>query len=158
MSARNGNTALARTAITIVLALGAFPNPLTATDSVPDPCTLITVAEIEAIVGKLKGPPKSGDAKNGDISCEFTVAKDLSWVEIRLHDGSFESIRKRLGGKNPTPLPEFGRDAFLNENFEDLSADLLAKKGDLILRVSIPKGPAAGSQTKAIMRKALPRL
>ena len=35
-------------------------------------------------------------------------------------------------------LPEFGQDAFVNPDFEG-SADLYAKKGPLILRVSMPR-------------------
>jgi len=54
-------------------------------------------------------------------------------------------------------LPEFGSDAFVNPDFEG-SADLYAKKGSLILRVSMPKGPQSIDAVKAIARKAMPRL
>ena len=37
-------------------------------------------------------------------------------------------------------------------------ADLYAKKGTLVLRVSMPKGPQAVESVKAIARKALARL
>jgi hypothetical protein len=45
----------------------------------------------------------------------------------------------------------------VNPDFED-SADLYAKKGSLILRVTMPKGPQSVEAVKAIARKALARL
>jgi hypothetical protein len=132
------------------LAVGAAP-------SIPDPCKLITVAELEQIVGPLKGAPKPGDIASGDVSCEYTPAKGASWINISLHDGELNSWRRRNGGQNPVSLPEFGKDAFVNPDFEG-SADLYATKGGLILSVSMPMGPAAVDRVKAIARRALSHL
>jgi len=123
----------------------------------PDPCKLVTVAEMQQIVGPLNGAPKGTDPKSGEISCSYTPAKGPSFVEITLHDGDLASWKKRNGGKNPMALPEFGADAFVNPDFEGW-ADLYAKKGGLILRVTMPKGPQSVEAVKAIARKALPRL
>ena len=125
--------------------------------AVPDPCKLVTVSEVEQIVGALKGSPKPGDAKAGDISCEYAPVKGPAWMEIRLHDGELASWKSRNGGKSPVSLPELGKDAFANPDSEG-SADVFAKKGALILRVSMPKGPTAIEQLKAIAQKALSRL
>jgi len=125
--------------------------------AVPDACALITVTELAQIVGPLKGNPKPGDIKAGDISCEYTPAKEPAWIAIRLHDGELGYWKSRNGGKNPVSLPELGKDAFVNPDFEG-SADLYAKKGTLILVVSMPKGPTAVDRVKAIARKALSRL
>jgi len=132
--------------------------PLFAGRSVPDPCKLITVAELEAIVGKISMGPKPADPNSGEVSCEYTVAKDSSWLMINLHEGNFDAMRKSFGGKSPVSVPELGKDAFLNESYVDFSAELFVKKGDLALRVSMPKGPAAPDKIKAIAKKALPRL
>jgi hypothetical protein len=140
----------------LTLAAG-HPAPLAAAPP-PDPCKLITVAELEPIVGKLKGGPKPGDARAGDISCEFTTAKDAAWIQIRLHEGSFDIMKRSFGGKTPQPVPELGADAFVNGSYEGFSAELFARKGPLVLRVSMPKGPASVDAIKAIARKALPRL
>jgi len=48
---------------------------------VPDPCTLVTAAELQAIVGGLKGAPKPGDAGAGDISCEYASASGPRWIQ-----------------------------------------------------------------------------
>ncbi len=124
---------------------------------IPDPCTLVSLAEIQQIVGPLDGAPKATDPKSGEITCTYKPSKGPSFVDISLHDGDLASWRRRNGGKNPVPLPDFGSDAFVNPDFQD-SADLYAKKGNLILRVSMPKGPKAVETVKAIARKALPRL
>lgn len=128
-----------------------------AAPAIPDPCKLITPVELEQIAGPLKGAPKPGDIASGDVSCEYTPVKAPSWISVRLHDGELNYWRGRNGGKNPVSLPEFGKDAFVNPDFEG-SADLYAKKGNLILRVSIPKGPMAVDMIKAIAKKALSRL
>jgi hypothetical protein len=125
--------------------------------TIPDPCKLITPAELEQIAGPLKGAPKPGDIASGDVSCEYKPAKGAAWISVRLHDGELGYWSKRNGGTAPVALPEFGKDAFANPDFEG-STDLYAKKGSLILRVSLPKGPQALDTAKAIARKALTRL
>lgn len=128
-----------------------------AAPAIPNPCNLITVAEMEQIVGPLKGAAKPGDVASGDVSCEFAPVKGPRWVSLRLHDGDLVSWKRRNGGRNPLSLPELGKDAFANPDFEG-SADLYAKKGDFILRVSMPKAADAVDMTKAIAKKALARL
>jgi hypothetical protein len=126
--------------------------------AIPDPCKLITVAELEEIVGKISKGPKPAEPGSEEVSCEYTVAKDSSWLMINLHEGDFELMRKSLGGKAPVAVPELSKQAFLNESYEDFSAELFVKKGDLTLRVSMPKGPSTADKIKAIAKKALPRL
>jgi len=132
--------------------------PLSAGRSIPDPCKLITLAELEEIVGKISKGPTPADPSSGEVSCEYTVAKDSSWFMIDLHEGNFDDMRKRFGGKSPASVPEVAKDAFLNEQYADFSAELFAKKGDLALRVSMPKGPSAAAKIKAVAKKAFPRL
>lgn len=128
-----------------------------AAPAIPDPCNLITATELEQIAGRLKGAPKPGDIASGEVSCEYAPVKAPTWISISLHDGDLSYWKKRNGGQNPVSLPEFGKDAFVNPDFEG-SADLYAKKGGLILRVTMPKGPGAVDMAKAIARLALPRL
>ena len=142
-----GVAAILATGSTLVRAAGATP----------DPCKLITQAELEQIAGPLKGVPKAGDTASGDVSCEYKPVKTPSWISIRLHDGELSYWKRRNGGTNPVSLPEFGKDAFVNSD-SDGSTDLYAKKGNLILRVSMPKGPTAVEMVKAIAKKALARL
>ena len=105
----------------------------------------------------MKGAPEGTDPKSGEISCGYAPSKGPSFVDIALHDGDLSAWKKRNGGKNPVALPEFGNDAFVNPDFNDW-ADLYAKKGSVVLRVTMPKGPQTLEAVKAIARKALARM
>ncbi len=131
--------------------------PAYAGPAIPDPCKLITVAEMQKIVGPLKRAPEGTDPKSGEISCGYVPSKGPDFIDIALHDGDLAAWKKRNGGKNPLALPEFGSDAFVNPDSNDW-ADLYAKKGNLILRVTMPKGPQSIETVKAIARKALERM
>ncbi len=145
-----------RTVARAAVLIGLVPFGASVAAAPPDPCTLITAAELQQIAGAVKGNPnRSGGA--GAVSCEFTLAKADAWVEISLHDGELAYWKKRNGGKAPLALPEFGSEAFVNPDFEG-SADLYAKKDKLVLRVSMPKGPGSVETVKAIARKAMARL
>lgn len=136
----------------------AVPCLLTqAAPAVPNPCSFVTAAEMSEIVGPLKGTPRAGDIAAGDISCEFTPAKGPSYVSVRLRDRELAQWKKRNGGANPIAVPELGKDAFVNADSEG-SADLYAKKGAYILRVTMPKSPTAIEADRAIARKALARM
>ena len=123
----------------------------------PDPCALISVPEMSQIVGPLTGKPKPGDFKAGDVSCEFTPAKEPAWIELRLNEGDLNYWKRRNGGPSPVAVPEFGAGAFMNLD-ADGTTDLFVSNGTLVLVVSMPKGPKAPDNVKAIARKALPRL
>jgi hypothetical protein len=123
----------------------------------PNPCELATRAEIEKIVGPLKSAPKASDPSSGAINCTYRPAKGPSHIDLTLHDGPLAPWKRRNGGKAPAAAPEFGDDAFVTPDYEG-SALLFAKHGDLILHITIPKGPQSVEIAKAIARKALPRL
>lgn len=142
--------------VAAILAAGP-PLAAKADPAIPDPCKLVTAAEMQQLVGPLKGAPKQGDIASGDVSCEYTPASGPAWIEVRLQEGELSYWRRRNGGPDPMSLPELGKDAFANPDFEG-SADLYAKKGNLVLRISLPKGPKAVDTAKAIAKKALVRL
>ncbi len=127
-----------------------------AAPSVPDPCKLVTAAEVEQIAGSLKGAPKAGDVASGDISCRFVPVKGPAWINISLHEGDLTYWRKRNGGTHPVALPELGQGAFVNADSDGL-ADLYVRRGDLTMRVTMPKGPQAIDTAKAIAKRALAR-
>lgn len=139
---------------TVFLAGGSALS-MQAASPIPDPCKLITAAELEQIAGPMKSAPKPGGP--GEVACEYTPAKAIAWIRVSLADGELNYWKSRNGGKNPVSLPEFGSGAFVNPDFEG-SADLYAKKGSFVLRISLPKGPTAVDTAKAIAKKALPRL
>ncbi len=135
--------------------LAAGPPPAAQADpAIPDPCKLVTAAEIQQLVGPLKAAPKQGDIASGDVSCEYAPATGPAWIEVRLQEGELSYWRKRNGRPDAMSLPELGKDAFVNPD-SDGSADLYARKGNLVLRVSLPTGPTAVDMAKAIAKKAL---
>jgi hypothetical protein len=123
----------------------------------PDPCKLITVTEMQQIVGPLDGTPKRTNPSYGEVNCSYTPAKGPSFIDISLVEGDLADLRRRAAHKNAISLPDFGKDAFVNPNFHDF-ADMYAKKGNLILRVTLPMGPTAVDTAQAIAKKALTRL
>jgi hypothetical protein len=133
-----------------------------AAPTLPNPCTLITVPELEQIVGEIKGSPKPSSDSPGEVACEYTLAKDSSWIQVGLFPGDesdFERNRKSFGGKGYAAAPDLGKDAFVNSAYMDFSAELFVKKGSVVLRVSMPtKAPSAVDKIKAIARVALPRM
>lgn len=128
-----------------------------ADSSIPDPCTLITVEEMQQIVGPLDGAPSATDPASGEITCTYTPKSGPSFIDISLHDGDLAALKQSPSNKDAVSLPEFGNDAFVNPNAYEYT-DLYAKKGLLILQVSLPMGPEAVATAKAIAAKALARL
>jgi hypothetical protein len=128
----------------------------------PDPGKLITVAELEAIVGKIKAGPKPVDATlEGAVASEFTLASNDDWVTLTLYPADradFDDAIRRLRGPGTVPLPELGKDAFVNPSSADVAADLYVRKGSILLEVSIAKGDGAVEKLKAIAKIALARL
>lgn len=141
---------------TTILAIGARFSASAAAPP-PNPCKLVTVLEIQQIVGPLNAAPTATDPSTGEITCTFHPSKGLNFIDISLHDGDLTAWKRRNGGKNPEPTPEFGSGSFATQDFEGF-AELYAKKGSLVLRVSAPKGAHSVEIIKAIARKALPRL
>jgi len=124
----------------------------------PDPCKLITLAEIEQIVGPLTEAPRATDPESGENTCTFSPATGPSFVDVSLEENAdLAAWKLRQDGENIVDLTEFGDGAFANSDFHDF-AEVYVQKGSLILRVSVPKGPEAVETVKAITRKALPRL
>jgi len=140
-----------------ILAAGSFITAA-ADPVVPDPCKLITVEEMQQIVGPLDGAPFAPDPASGEISCSYSPKTGPSFVEIALHEGDLAFLRKSSTSKDAVSLPEFGKDAFLVPKEHELFTSLYAKKGSLILVVSAPMGPDAAATVKAVAAKAFGRL
>lgn len=139
--------------VTAILASGTVFVANAATP-LPNPCKLVTVAEMEQIVGPLEEAPRVTDEES---TCSYAPAKGLRFVDVSLHEGDLGAMRRSDSQKNAVSLPDFGKDAFVNPNFHEY-ADLYAKKGNLIVRVTVPMGPNSVETVKAIARKALARL
>ena len=138
----------------ILFIVACTVQPALFTAGSPDPCTLVTTAELEQILGRLQDGPKAAD-NPGEISCSYGVATDSSTLDIMLHQGDFAALKKSFAGKT-TPVREFGKEAFMAS--QDFSAEVFVRKGNFVLRVALSKSPNAMEKVKEITRKALARL
>jgi hypothetical protein len=156
-SRRAGALRLGLAAIALI-ASGLAPGATTGLPpGVPNPCSLLTTAEVVQVAGPLQGKPRPGDFAMGEISCEWTPTQSTRWISLSLSEPGLDALRKRNGGPKPVMLPEFGQGAFVNLDFEG-AVDLYAQKGQLVVRLSMPTGPNALEMTKALARKALAHL
>jgi len=129
-----------------------------ADSTVPDPCKLVTLEEMQQIVGPLDGTPRATDPASGEITCTYIPKDGPSFIDISLHEGGdLAYVRQSAEHKDAVSLPQFGKDAFVNPNSREYT-DLFAQKGNLILQVSLPMGPDAVATAKFIAAKAWARL
>jgi hypothetical protein len=151
---------LAAVALLFGFAVSSANAATAAAKELPDPGKLITVAELEPIVGKISKGPRPVDAPEGGVSSEFTFGND-DWVTLTIYPMAkykIEDAKRILGGPDPVSLPEFGKGAFANPSHANVSAELCAAKGSYVLNISIPRGEGAVEKLKAIAKKALTRL
>lgn len=134
----------------VSLPIGAAPPGL-------DPCTLVTTAEVEQVINKLKGAPKSqtlADAK----SClyEFTNGQD----EFEIWIGPGEAFaRMRKDAKKPVTVSGFGEEAYMDRGRLDLgSLELTVRKGTVLAQLSIREGVGDEAKLKALAQKAVGRM
>jgi hypothetical protein len=125
-----------------------------------DACTLVTVAEIEAVVGKLSGEPFALAGPEGLFRmCSFhtesskpvlvTVARAETWA------GRKGAAR---ANKDTEQVSGVGDEAFLTSDLEG-GYNLQVRKGPAVLQINVPLGhDQALDATKTIAAKALPRL
>ena len=153
MRVRHRFNAVSLVCLTTVLA-STMAIPADAAAPIPNPCSLVTAAEMQKLVGPLKVPPRATDPATGEITCSFEPATGPSYVDVSLHDGELSAWKASSGGKNPLSLPELGKDAFVNPDPGGYT-DLFAKKGALVLHVSLPTASNAVATAKAIAKLAL---
>lgn len=156
MKASKIRTVRVRGAMTVVL-IGTAAAFAHAGTPIPNPCSLVTAAEMQQIVGPLSEKPQATDPASGEITCSFSPASGPRFIDVTLHEGDLAALRNTASYKNALSLPEFGKDAFVSPNFQEY-ADLYAKKGNLIVRVTLPMGPKSVETAKSIARKALARM
>ena len=98
-----------RVLVVFALAITAFANGARldafAAAPPPSPCKLVTVPEMQQIVGPLKEAPTATDPSTGETTCTFHPGKGLDFVDISLHDGDLTEWKRRNGGKNAEAAP-----------------------------------------------------
>ncbi|MGC3974849.1 MAG: hypothetical protein QM771_10760 [Nitrospira sp.] len=122
----------------------------------PDPCTLLTTAEVEEVVGTLKGAPKA-DKEGGAGWCNYEFANGKDAMEVWVFPA--EAIeRGRKVSKKPVAVKGLGDDAFMDRGMQGLNyVNLFVKKGNATVKFSIQETSGDEEKLKALAQKALPR-
>ncbi len=124
--------------------------------ALPDPCSLLTTAEVEQVVGKLKGPPSS-DKEGAASWCNYEFANGKDAMEVWVFPS--EAIgRGRTISKNPVTVRGLGDEAFMDRGMHGLNyVNLYVKKGGTTINVSIQETAGDEEKVKALAQKALRR-
>ncbi|NOS78716.1 MAG: hypothetical protein HOP35_12300 [Nitrospira sp.] len=122
----------------------------------PAPCSLLTVAEVEQVVGKLKSSPKADQEGNAAwCNYEFASGKDAMEAWVFPADGI---DRGRKASKKPVAVKGFGDDAFMDRGMHGINyVNLFVKKGNVTVQFSIQAPPGDEAKLKALAQKALGR-
>ena len=127
-----------------------------ADDPSVDPCSLLSKADVEQIIGKLKGIPTSQQIERARL-CEYEFVDEERALELWVFPASgLERARTKF--KNLSPVTGLGQEAFVHHNMKIDYTELFVKKGNVTLEVSLPESPGDEEKAKAIARKALSRL
>jgi hypothetical protein len=122
-----------------------------------DPCTLVTAAEVEQVISKLKGLPK-GETLPDTKSCiyEFTNGRDEFEISIGPGD-AFARLLK--DAKKPMTMSGFGEEAYMERGRRALgSLEFTMRKGAVLAQLSIRKGVGDEAKLKALAQKAVRRM
>ena len=110
-----------------------------------DPCQMVTIAEIEQVIGKVKGAPIR-EGEGGMCSYAFANGKDDFSVAV-FPPGGFDLERK--SSKRPIPIKDLGDDAFMDRGMHEIDyVSLYIKKRNATVELSIKE--TAGDEDKLI--------
>lgn len=120
----------------------------------PAPCSLLTTAEVEQVVGKLKGAPrieKLGDTAQGIYEFANTTSESDIWLGTA---DSLAPARKRA--KQPVAVNGIDDEALLDRGrIDGATAELHIRKGTLILLLMLSDTPGEEAKLKALAQKAV---
>lgn len=122
----------------------------------PAPCSLLTNAEVEQTIGKLKGAPRH-DIYSGSAQCVYELADGTNELEIWIGAAdSLEPARKRA--KQPVNVNGLGDEAILDRGRIDPSTvELHIRKGKLVVLLMLSKVARDEEKLKALAQKAVIR-
>jgi hypothetical protein len=133
-----------RIVLSILISIGIFVIG-TSSDAAPSPCSLLTAAEVEQVVGKLVGAPKA-DQEGGAAWCNYEFANGTDAMEVWVFPADGIE-RGRTKAKNSAAVKGLGEDAFLARGMHGLDyVDLFIKKGKTTIKLSLKE--TAGDNEK----------
>ncbi len=123
----------------------------------PAPCSLLTTAEVEQVLGKLNGAPTSETLGHG-VRCGYDFADEKNEFEIWTSEASW-SKALRKDAKQPVMVSGLGDEAFMDRGKVDPEAvDLYIRKGATLVVLMTRNGPGVEEKLKTLGRKAVGRL
>ena len=123
----------------------------------PDPCLLLTTAEVEQVVGKLKSVPSSETLGHG-VRCGYDFANEQNEFEIWTSEASWSNALHK-DAKQPVMVSGLGDEAFMDRGKVDPeSVDLYIRKGATLIVLMTRKSPGDEEKLKTLGKKAVGRL
>lgn len=144
------------TMLTVAASAGLAPLSPVVT-AAPDPCGLVTIAEVEATISRVKGSPKS-DKEGAASWCDYQFVNGTDAFEVWVFpaDG-IERGRKK--SKKPIAIKGLGDEAFMDRGMDGLDyVNLFIKKGDTTIQLSLKESPDDEAKLKTLGEKAVGRL
>ena len=121
-----------------------------------EPCSILTTAEVEQAVGKLKGIPKAD--KEGDASwCNYEFANDTDALEVWVFPADAIQRGRKIS-KKPITVSGFGDEAFMERGMQGLNyVNLFVKKGGTTVKFSIKETSGDENKLKMLAKKGVER-
>ena len=142
--------------LVFALSILVFATPASAQTPGPpkiDPCTLVPRADVERIIGKLSGPPKSQTLEQAR-TCEYTFVDGNLSLEIWVFPASgLERVRNQF--KDLTPVTDLGAPAFQRREKTIDWLELYFRKGDVTFEVTMRSSAGDLEKAKDLARKVL---
>jgi hypothetical protein len=121
-----------------------------------EPCAVLTTAEVEQVVGKLKDGPKA-DQEGTAAWCNYEFASGTDAMEVWVFPAD-DIDRGRKASKKPVEVKGFGDDAFMDRGMHGINyVNLFAKKGNVTVQFSIQETAGDEAKLKTLAQKALGR-
>ena len=133
--------------------VGTYASLVAAAEEAPDPCALLSPAQLETTFGKLKGPAKPDVGIQKEKECHYQNEEGNSMV-WRIYSSERWGLAKGINSEsNPVPLANLGEEAFLVKKGSDKEIYILKKAW--ILEID---GSGDSEKLKAVAALAAARL
>lgn len=138
-----------------VVTSSAAVSSLPAFSAQVDPSTLITKAEVEHVIGKLREAPKTDTGINAEErTCEYTNSSG-AWVKVHVYNDNMWGMQKgMMTDRTMTPIASLGEDAFWVKR-DTSTFEVYSHKGNKILEVDSSAGLKAA---QTIAEKIAPKI
>jgi len=122
----------------------------------PAPCSLVTTAEVEQVIGKLKGQPEA--SKEGEAAwCNYEFANGNDAMEIWVFPADAIDRARKIA-KKPVVVKGLGNEALMDRGAFGLDyVDLYIKKGNITIKLALRETAGDEEKLKTLAKKAVGR-